>query len=694
VTRAKASSHRRGFLKLAGGVAASSALPGPIAQALALPARRGSGTLRDLEHVVIFMQENRSFDHYFGALRGVRGFSDPRPLRLPGGASVFEQPKAPRSAEVVRPFHLDAAATRAQSLFSLDHSWKGSHERWKRHDAWAPAKSALTMGYFTRADLPFYYALADAFTICDAYHCSIFGPTNPNRLFLFTGTSGLAAGNAGPQVIENPPDEPNDTADAANDAPAFRPYQWPTYAERLQAAGVSWRVYQEYDNYSDNPLAYFANFRGGDRASPLHQLGRAWVEGSNAANAKTSDGEHLVAAFARDVAADTLPRVSWIVAPYKLCEHPSATPAAGEDLTARLISALASNPEVWAKTALILNYDENDGFFDHMPPLVPPVGEAPGKSTVSLEGELYHGVPVGLGPRVPMIVVSPWTRGGWVNSQLFDHTSVIRLLEARFGVDEPQITPWRRAVTGDLTSVFDFTATDRGPVAALPDASGLPRQAHAQASLPWPHPPSTPAPAARQEPGGRPARALPYAFEASARYRSGRLELTLANVGAAGAGFALYPAETEAGGPWYYALEAGKSLADQLEIGGGYDLTLHGPNGFVRRFRGAGDDALEISCRPASAGAALQVVLRNHGAGPAKVRVADAYAAGKARTHVLGPGATLVDTRRIARASSWYDVSVTLPDEPRFLRRMAGHMETGRPSRSDPALEWPSSKLD
>jgi len=675
-------------MQLAGGLAVGSAMPASIARALSLPARRTTGTLRDLEHVVIFMQENRAFDHYFGTLRGVRGFSDPRPLTLPGGASVFHQPRAPGSAEVVTPFHLDAEATRAQSLWSLDHSWKGSHERWKWHDAWIPAKSAFTMGYFTRADIPFYHALADAFTICDAYHCSIFGPTNPNRLFLFTGTSGLAAGDDGPQVVSNPPDEPNETADPANDAAAFKPYRWPTYAERLQAAGVSWKLYQEYDNYGDNAFAYFASFRGLAPADPLYRLGRDWVEGSTAANAKTSGGAHLVAAFAADVAADRLPQVSWIVAPYSACEHPSATPAAGENLTAQLIEALASNPEVWAKTALILNYDENDGFFDHVPPLVPPAGGAPGKSTVALDGELYHGVPVGLGPRVPMIVVSPWTKGGWVNSQLFDHTSVIRLLEARFGVREPQITPWRRTVTGDLTSVFDFAAVDGSANAPLPDASPLPARALAQASLPPPKPPASPAPPPRQEPGARPARALPYAFDASARGAPGGLDLTIANFGAAGAGFAAYPARGDAPGPWFYAVDAGQRLSDRLPAGpDGYDITLHGPNGFLRRFRGRAADLVAVSHRYDAASQSLRIVLRNEGGRPVVVRSANAYADG-ARSLRLAPGAEVVDAWRIDAAGHWYDVQVTLAEDPRYLRRIAGHIETGRPSRSDPALGW------
>jgi phospholipase C len=678
---------RRRFLRMAGAAAAGSTLPPSIARALALPARRGTRTLHDLEHVVVFMQENRSFDHYFGTLRGVRGFADPRPLVRPDGVSAFHQPKAPGSAEVVAPFRLNASATSAQSLRSLDHNWKGSHERWKWHDAWIPAKTALSMGYFTREDIPFHHALADAFTICDAYHCSIFGPTNPNRMFLFTGTSGLSAGDDGPQVGINPPDEPNETADPNNDAPRFKPYRWPTYAERLQAAGVSWKVYQEYDNYGDNALAYFANFRGLDPASILFQRGRAWAEGSHAGNAKTSEGEHLVAAFAADVAADRLPQVSWIVAPTRLCEHPEHTPAAGESLTARLIEALAANPEVWAKTAFILNYDENDGFFDHVPPLTPPTGPAPGKSTVSVENELWRGAPVGLGPRVPMIVVSPWTKGGWVNSQVFDHTSVIRLMEARFGVAEPHITPWRRAVTGDLLSVFDFAADDRA-AAPLPSAADLPARALAQASLPVPHPPEAPAPLPNPEPGHRPARALPYAFDARAAREGDRLRLVIENTGAAGAGFVLYPGAAGTGGPWFYAVEAGKSLDDSLPADAdGYDFTLHGPNGFLRHFAGGAADPLEVSHRYDPGARRLEVLLRNRGSRPLVARIADDYAPGKTRTLALAAGAEQVDRWDIAAAGHWYDIAVAIDEDPLFLRRLAGHVETGQPSRSDPALE-------
>ncbi len=414
---------RRYILKLAAGAAGFSALPLSLRKALAIRPRRMTGTIKDVEHVVILMQENRAFDHYFGTLSGVRGFSDPRAIALPGGKKVWYQPKTPGDSETVTPFHLDTKTTSAQALRSLDHSWKKSQTLWKYHDAWVAVKSELTMGYFTRADIPFYYALADAFTICDAYHCSIFGPTNPNRLFLFTGTSGLSVGvtdyNA---VVNNPPDEPNETAEMANDSKTFKPYAWTTYAERLQKAGIDWRVYQEYDNYGDNALAYFAQFRSGSTQTDLLRRGRNWAAGSNAENAKESRGEHLIAAFADDVKNDRLPQVSWIVAPYIVCEHPEAAPGYGESFTARLLEALASNPEVWAKTAFILNYDENDGFFDHVPPLVPAIASSTGLSSVDTAAENFFGEPVGFGPRVPLIIVSPWTRGGFVNSQLSDHT--------------------------------------------------------------------------------------------------------------------------------------------------------------------------------------------------------------------------------------------------------------------------------
>ncbi len=676
---------RRAFLQLAAGAAlGATALPPAVANALQLPANRITGTIKDVEHVVILMQENRSFDHYFGTLRGVRGFGDPRPIDLPSGQTVWKQP-AKDGVSTVSPFHLNTSTSRAETMFSLDHSWKGSHARWKHHDAWIPAKTPLTMGYHTRADLPFYYALADAFTVCDAYFCSIFSSTNPNRLFLFSGTSGLAAGEDSQIVVANPPDETNETADPARDGAKFKGLSWPTYAERLQAAGVSWRVYQEFNNYGDNGLAYFANFRAIAPDSPLYQRGRAWVPGANEDNAKTSKGEHLVSAFAADVAADRLPQVSWIVPSYQLSEHPSATPSDGEFLIARLISALASNPKVWAKTVFILNYDENDGFFDHLPPPIPAAGTAAGASSVTTEGEVFHGEPVGLGPRVPMLVVSPWTKGGFVNSEIFDHTSVIRFLEARFGVMEPHITPWRRTVCGDLTSVFDFKTPNRN-LQPLPDASDLPGRAQKAKALPFPKAPTVAESHPRQEPGQRPARPLPYAFEVSAVVGTEGLAMTLVNTGATGAAFDLRVAR--GGEPRFYTLEAGKRLKDLAPAKGHYDLTLNGPNGFLRAFRGeTGAPGPEAFARFDPKAGGLMVTLRNSSSRPMTLEIAPlAYIETAPRKHRLAPGAEVTDIWSLKSSHNWYDFLVTCAEAPSFQRRLAGHGEDGKTSRSDPLL--------
>ena len=184
-----------------------------------------------------------------------------------------------------------------------------------------------------------------------------------------------------------------------------------------------------------------------------------------------------------DVRHNKLPAVSWIVAPEAYTEHPNWPANYGAWYVAHVLDALTSNPDVWSKTALFLTYDENDGFFDHMVPAYAPMTAADGASTVDTSLEIFHGTsgtaggtpgqpgPYGLGQRVPMLVVSPWSKGGYVSSEVFDHTSVIRFIEKRFGVGEPNISPWRRAVTGDLTSAFDFAASD-DRLPALPNTAG------------------------------------------------------------------------------------------------------------------------------------------------------------------------------------------------------------------------------
>ena len=664
---------RRHFLKAAASMAA---LPATLREALAIPADRRTGTIADVRHVVILMQENRSFDHYFGCLSGVRGFSDPRPLILPSGRSVFHQPVGGGTADVVLPFRFDAASTRAESIASLDHSWKAQWNLWKNHDAWVPVKTPLTMGYFTRADIPFYYALADAFTVCDAYHASVFGPTGPNRLFLFSGTSGLGARHAGPQAVENI-DDGNWTSDAKDDHPAFAAFPWTTYPERLEKAGISWKVYQERDNFGDNPLSCFAPFRG-DQNNELCRKGRSFVE----APAEHSFGQNLVDAFAADVARDSLPQVSWIVAPTAASEHPEAPPSIGEAFTAGILTALAANP-VWAKTVFILNYDENDGFFDHVPPPVPATRPKFGASTVATDGEEYEGVPFGLGPRVPALIVSPWSRGGWVNSQVFDHTSVIRFLEARFGVMEPNITPWRRAVAGDLTSAFDFNTPDDRPV-MVPGVSGLVERMKASSQLADPAAPASQA-LPKQESGQRPARPLPYRLTVTGSIGD-TAELTFVNSGTAGACFQVVSAGVMQPGPWFFTVEAGKSLTGSIPVAKSYDLSVYGPNGFLRQLRGAGAPRLAVA-EAFDAEGDLLLTLTNLTDAPLAVEAVDAYDSQAPRNFTLAAQARREERFVLAGAGYWYDVGVGIAGDRSFARRLAGHAETGKPSVSDPLLQ-------
>jgi phospholipase C len=323
-------------------------------------------------------------------------------------------------------------------------------------DGFAALPDPITMGYFDRADLPYYYALADAFTVCDRSFCSVFGPTDPNRLYAMGATID-PDGTAGGPVIDN----------------TVKPWTWTTYPERLQAAGISWRVYHEVDDYDDNVLKHFAQFRDLPESSPLYD---------NAIRNRDAD------AFVRDAAAGDLPQVSWIVAPEAKSEHPPYSPSVGEDYTSRYIGAVLGNPDLFARTVFILSYDENGGFFDHVPPPTPPPGTP---------GEFVGGQPIGLGFRVPTVVISPWSGGGRVCSDVFDHTSTLMLLEKRFGVEVPNITAWRRETCGDLTSALDFSSSVAPP--SLPATAE-----HAAAALQA---------CATRPPGGVPAPQVPPTVE-------------------------------------------------------------------------------------------------------------------------------------------------------------------------------------
>ncbi|MGW4210832.1 phosphocholine-specific phospholipase C [Lentzea sp. NPDC004789] len=671
--------NRRQFLRLGAATTALSALSGSIARAAEIAPATRTGTVQDVEHVVVLMQENRSFDHYFGTLRGVRGFGDPRPVTLPSGKSVWHQSDGVRD---VLPFHPTADDLGMQFLQDLDHDWNGGHLAFNggRYDKWVPAKTATTMAHLNRRDIPFHYALADAFTICDAYHCSFIGATDPNRYYLWTGFTGNDGTGGGP-VLGN--DE--------------KGYGWTTYPERLEQAGVSWKIYQDVGdgldagggwgwiqdayrgNYGDNSLLYFNNYRNAKPGDALYEKART---GTN-----VKAGGTLFDQLAADVRNDRLPRVSWIAAPEAYTEHPNWPANYGAWYIAKVLDALTANPAVWAKTVLFITYDENDGFFDHVVPPYPPSSNAQGLSTTDVRTELHPGGggyvpgPYGLGQRVPMLVVSPWSTGGYTCSEVFDHTSIIRFLETRFGVHEPNISPWRRAICGDLTSAFDFTG-ENTPSPALPDTTGYaPRDRDRHPDY-VPAPPLTPSMPV-QERGSRRTRPLRYAPVVDAAVNGGKITLTFTGGADAGAQFYITsPNRTD--GPWTYTTAAGKQLADTWNTAyslGVHDLTVHGPNGFLRSFRG-GPAAAEVTARYSG----CELVLRFTNAANAvrHLKVTNAY--GGTFTVTVRPGSTVTRTIDLTASKRWYDVSVVSAEDSGWLRRFAGHVETGAPGVSDPAI--------
>ena len=679
---------RRNFLRLLGSTSLASMFPASIARALELPGNHRTGTIEDVEHIVVLMQENRSFDHYFGTLRGVRGYGDPRPVNLPSGKPVWYQPDG---GSYVLPFRPNADKLGLQFVEDLAHDWTTTHQAWNqgKYDQWVPSKGAASMAHLTRKDIPFHYALADAFTICDAYHCSLLGPTDPNRYYMWTGYVGNDGTGGGP-VIDN--------AEAG--------YGWSTYPEVLEKAGISWKIYQDagtgldaagfwgwtddayIGNYGDNSLLYFHQYRNAQPGSALYEKART---GTN-----ISAGGTLFDILRSDVANNTLPKVSWVVAPEAYTEHPNWPANYGAWYVSQVLDALTSNPEVWAKTVFLVTYDENDGFFDHVVPPYAPPSATQGKSTVATTNEIFAGSsgnpagPYGLGARVPMLVVSPWSKGGWVNSQVFDHTSIIRFISERFGtvkapLKEPNISPWRRAVCGDLRSAFDFTKPDSRSV-TLPDTSSFapPDQLR--------HPDFDAVPPAHQalpeqEGGLRPARALPYELHAAGWSDQGSFWIDFVNTGLAGACFHVRSGDG-ASGPWSYTVEAGKSLADSWAVAGAYDLSVYGANGFLRQFKGdlsAPRADLRITNRYDRLRGNLELILVNRGGAHCQVTVENTYS-GEKFSQVLAPGQRVEHHWNLQGSFGWYDLVVTSNAESGFQHRLAGHVETGRDGFSDPAI--------
>jgi phospholipase C len=603
------------------------------------------------------------------------------------------------------------------------HSWAGTHTAWNEgeYDNWAITRGPIAMSYMTRDDIPYHFALADAFTVGDAYYHSVMGPTNPNRMYQWSGCIGNLS-NLGPGGSDGHGAGPV-TYNGLSINNAF--FVFPTFPEVLQAAGVSWKIYQDLagqtfapdfgdgtpnnfaGNFGDNTLLYFNQYLNAAPGTPLFEnaatgtgIIKTIPNAAAPASAWLAWAESLFDQFRHDVNSGKLPQVSWIAAPTGYCEHSDLPINYGAWYISQILGILVSNPDVFSKTVFIVTYDEADGSFDHIVPPTPQRSSpADGASTVSIENEIVtndpSGVngPIGLAQRVPFVAISPWSKGGFVNSQVFDHTSLIQFIEKRFGVFEPNLSPWRRAVAGDLTSAFNFANPNNAAV-NLPSTDGFVpppfelNGGNVKTFVPTLKDVIAGVPA--QEKGIRPARALPYELDvhATVNASNGTIVLTFFNTGRATVVFQVRSGSA-ADPVRSYTVEPGKTLAGTWNVVSSYNLSVYGPNGFVRYFNGsvfAGAAVLEVVSRyDIGNRASIGWKITNAGANQAEVSVLDAYT-GNLTSRLLHPNASDVDKLWLDQFYGWYDVIITVAGDPTFKYRLAGHVETGEDSFSDPAL--------
>lgn len=836
---------RRSFLKKAalfsGAAGVTQFLPGSIQKALAIDPEPGS-TFMDAEHIVLLMQENRSFDHTFGTLQGVRGFNDPRAIRLPDNNPVWLQTNEKR--ETYPPFHLDIKDTKITWMGSLPHSWSNQVDARNtgKYDQWLAAKKPgnkeyadmpLTMGYYTREDIPFYYALADAFTVCDQNFCSSLTGTTPNRLYFWSGT------------IRHEQNE-NSQANVWNGESDYDQWvSWKTFPERLEDNGISWKIYQnelsvnggftgEEDawlaNFTDNPIEFFSQYNVklssryinyisqrivtlpveiSDAEKKLQSMsavdkdyealqkqieqGKTYLkkleeekliytkekydqlsdyekrihEKAFTVNSKDphyhelielkyKDGDtertinipkgDVLQQFRDDVNNGSLPTVSWIVAPEAFSDHPGSA-WFGAWYVSEVMDILTKNPEVWKKTIFILTYDENDGYFDHVPPFVAPNPHdaSTGKTSAAMDAssefvtmqqemnrkgideEERRESPIGLGYRVPMVIASPWSRGGFVCSQVFDHTSSLQFLEKfllkKTGkqIEEKNMTQWRRTVCGDLTSVFRPYNGEKINAPATLDKEMFIESIH---KAKFKNPPSDYKKLSKeeiaqiknssstafhlpiQEKGIRPANALPYEIYADGKLSADKKSIELFfeaknNIfgeHTAGAPFMVYARgyKQQSMSVSSYAVLAGDSIKDSWSIGdfanGNYHLQVHGPNGFLRELKGgSGDPLVSIACNYQHAAdrknltGNIEINLRNESNAKTTIVITDHYAK-TAQSKLIDVSVSASVLLDLYKTFGWYDFTVMIKGNNSFEKRYAGRVETGKESFTDPMM--------
>ena len=758
---------RREFIRkaslLSGGAGLLNVLPASIAKAMAIDPQHGS-TFYDAEHIVFLMQENRSFDHTYGTLQGVRGFNDPRAITLPDKNPVWCQSNS--AGETYAPFRLDIKNTNATWMESLPHAWSDQVDARNdgKYDKWLDVKPSgveqyksmpLTMGFYSREDIPFYYSLADAFTVCDHNFCSSLTGTTPNRLYFWTGT------------IREKPEAFSQAKVWNHDADYDSPVSWKTFPERLEENNISWKVYQneigagsglkdEQDqwlgNFGDNPLEYFSQYKvnsaDGDlsgKEKNLHQkaftTNKKQPHYHDLAKLKYKDGDtvremnvpagDVLFQFRDDVKNGQLPTVSWIVAPQKFSDHPSSA-WYGAWYISEVMDILTRDPEVWKKTIFILTYDENDGYFDHMPPFTAPHPEK--KDTGSVSQGINTGTeyvadklqqssknehsrisPIGLGYRVPMVIASPWSRGGWVNSQVFDHTSSLQFLEKFLSkksnkkIKEPNISEWRRTVCGDLTSTF---RKYNGEEIKKPEFLERDEFIEAIHKAQFRNPPSNFKKITKseignlkdllpeQEKGTRSANALPYELNADGKLSDDKKSFMIRLQAAdkihgsrsSGSPFNIYAPgvyKNQMVKAWSYAVKVGDAISDSWQLSDfdneSYHLRVYGPNGFYREFMGSRNDP-GIDVAVDSFKNTLRIRIKNNPAKATRIKIIDNSYGSPAFNINVEPGKTVSSYIDPAKSSGWYDISLVVEGNKTYKQTFAGRLENGKPGKTDPLM--------
>ncbi len=837
---------RREFLRkaimLSGASGLVNVMPSAIQKAMAIDPAPGS-TYLDAEHVVILMQENRSFDHAFGSLSGVRGFNDPRAVILPDKKPVWFQTDS--SGNTYAPFRLNIKDSKSTWTGDLPHSRASQVDAYNsgRYDNWLPSKKSnnqkyasmpLTLGHYTREDLPFNYAMADAFTICDQNFCSAMTSTTPNRSYFWTG-----------KIMSTVDDLPK--ANIRNEDYSYAKQTWKTFPELLEENGISWGFYQNelssvggfqgqerswLGNFGCNLLEFFAvynvKFRerytdnlqkrvdtlpgeinklqeespsSEDRAKKVQASIRDKQKALDAAqnelekwNKKnyenlspqqkslykrafiTNQGDpeyrsldkltymdkdtqrelaipkgDLLHQFRTDVNAGKLPTVSWLAGPQNFSDHPSA-PWYGAWYVSEILDILTKNPDVWKKTIFIVTYDENDGYYDHIPPFSIPDINKPETGKVSkgieteleyvrLTNELKQGIPekqareapIGLGFRVPMLIASPWSRGGKVCSQVFDHTSTLQFLENFINnkynknIYFENISTWRRTICGDLTSAFTPFNPQKDNLAFL-DRNQFVESIHnakfkedpgnfkvisdqqIETALKTGNYKDL---MSQQEIGKRVSVALPYQLSTKGQLVDvGKFQISmkadkdLFGNRAAGSPFRVYApgsyidskGKTANCMNWAFAVKPGDEIQYEWPIEafekGNYQLHLHGPNGFYREFKGTSQDPqIEITAVPELKRVTrvltgnILLSITNNGANSISLMVNDlSYKKGVLAKKTIKGNTTENMVIDLQNSYGWYDFSVSSPDNKEYLQRYAGRVETGKESFTDPLI--------